>query len=260
MASCTGSGRWPASRRCRCGRCVTTTTWGCCTRCGSIPTPATGGARPDGFATSCTGSLRPASRCPAPARSQNCWATTSRSSSCEDPAASPREAHDRMPTKPTVLQEWKHAATAGGGRHGRLRGDREGLDPIRLVTASDAVADPSAIGDALRALHPRLHAALGVCQRRVSRAVVRAQRGHRRRSARHFACHSAALPVPAWASRSPTMVSRPWTSPQCPVPRPRWCAAPPPRVLPGGIPSAAGLGGTYRRADDRLGARALPRL
>ena len=37
----------------------------------------------------------------------------------------------------------------------------KGLDPVRLVTASQDVADPSAIGDALGVLYPRLHAALG---------------------------------------------------------------------------------------------------
>ena len=37
----------------------------------------------------------------------------------------------------------------------------KGLDPVRVVTASQDVADPSAIGDALGTLYPRLHAALG---------------------------------------------------------------------------------------------------
>ena len=37
----------------------------------------------------------------------------------------------------------------------------KGLDPLRVVTASQDVADPSAIGDALGRLYPRLHAALG---------------------------------------------------------------------------------------------------
>jgi hypothetical protein len=68
------------------------------------------------------------------------------------------------------------------------------LEPVRVVTATKDVADPSGIGDALGALYPRLHAALdrhGVAFREPSYALYE-DSDDERRSLRV----SAALPVP----------------------------------------------------------------